>query len=284
MNDGYREQAVMIGRPQALVCVVSTPATAERARSPAVVFINTGIVHRVGDHRMYVTLARQLANAGHLALRFDLSGIGDSGRRAHAMNPEAAALEDIREVVDWAAAKFNLNEFVVVGLCSGSDIALRYGPTDRRVVGLVLLDPQIPPTARYYINYVRERIRRPRSWLTFASGRGPIWGGVATLITSMWSREKEPIKLGSPADLEHQYRTSLANGIHLFVALTGGELAWRQTYREQLLDAFPSVPFADKLRLEYFPTSDHTFSSAEDRSRLNDMIEGWLCITPFGHR
>lgn len=284
MIERYCEQAVQIGRPQSLVGVVSTPAAGLLGRSLAVVFINTGIVHRVGHHRMFVTMARQIASAGHFALRFDLSGIGDSGRRAHDKSPDVATLKNVREAIDWVAAKYSLKQFVIVGLCAGSDIALRYGHTDRRVVGLVLLDPLIPSTPRFYVNYIRERIRRPRSWLSFASGRGRLWGDAAALITSAWSRDKGAMELGSPADLECQYNSSLDQGIHFFVALTGGDLAWRQTYREQLLDAFPSVPFSDKLRLEYFPGSDHTFSSAEDRASLNDMIEDWLSATPFDER
>jgi hypothetical protein len=71
--------------------------------------------------------------------------------------------------------------------------------------------------------------------------------------------------------------------IRLFVVLTGGDLAGRQTYRAQLLDAFPTVPFEGKLRLEYFADADHTFAPPEDRDRLNAMIMDWLASAPFSH-
>ena len=84
-------------------------------------------------------------------------------------------------------------------------------------------------------------------------------------------------------ELESLYRSSLERDIRLFVVLTGGDLAGRQTYREQLLDAFPTVPFEDKLRLEYFADADHTFAPPEDRARLNAMIMDWLAAAPFRH-
>ncbi|MGE0766452.1 MAG: alpha/beta fold hydrolase [Hyphomicrobiaceae bacterium] len=270
---------MLIGHAKSLVGVLALPEDEVRARSPAIVILNTGIVHRVGHHRMYVTMARRLARAGHAVLRFDLSGLGDSRRRANGSNPHADAHEDTREAVDWLAGKFGFKDVLVMGLCSGSDVALRYGHTDPRVVGLVLLDPEVPPTARFYTNYIRERISRLPSWLTFARGRGRIWGDVASMVATVATRGA--IESTSRAELEHHYRCSIAQGIHLFVALTGGDLAWRQTYREQLLDAFPSVPFADRLRLEYFPKSDHTLTPAEDRARLNDMLEEWLRTTSF---
>ncbi len=282
MNQGYNEQAVIVGRTQSLFGMLTLPDGTLRAHQPTIVIVNTGIVHRVGHHRMYVTMARQLARAGHAVLRFDLSGIGDSHRRADGMSPNHAALEDMRETLDWLAAKTGSNKFVIVGLCSGSEIALRYGHLDRRVVGLVLLDPEVPPTARFYLNYIRERIYRIRSWLTFVKGRGRIWQELASLISTASSRDQDPTERHSASDLEQHYRASLAHGLQLFVALTGGDLAWRQNYREQLLDAFPSVPFEDNLRLEHFPNSDHTLTPPEDRSRLNGMIEEWLRTTPFG--
>src|SRR5262249_27402146 len=47
-------------------------------RSPMVLFLNAGAVHRVGPNRMYVDLARSWAEHGLTSLRLDLSGLGDS--------------------------------------------------------------------------------------------------------------------------------------------------------------------------------------------------------------
>jgi pimeloyl-ACP methyl ester carboxylesterase len=285
MMDGCSEQAVLLGRAKSLLGVLARPREDARGR-PAVVILNTGIIHRVGQHRMYVTMARQFAAAGHVVLRFDFSNIGDSRSRTDGLSPIAACLAEVQDALDWLTAASNVNEVVLIGLCSGADIALRYGHSDERVVGLVLLDPAIPPTARFYVDYIFRRLTRLRSWRTFARGGGRIWGdfvgriafGIGTRSGAWVGGLIDP---RTRSELESLYRSSLERDIRLFVVLTGGNLAGRQTYREQMLDAFPTVPFEGKLRLEYFADSDHTFASSEDRERLNAMTMDWLAATPF---
>jgi pimeloyl-ACP methyl ester carboxylesterase len=286
MMERYNEQAVLLGQANSLVGVLARPVGNVRARRPAVVILNTGIIHRVGQHRMYVTMARQLAAAGHVVLRFDFSGIGDSRNRTDGLSPVAACMADVQDALDWLSASHDVSEAVLAGLCSGADIALRYGHTDPRVVGLMLLDPAIPPTARFYADYILRRMRRLRSWMTFASGGGRIWGDLVgrtalAIGTRPAAWDGGLIDPRTRSELEGLYRQSLERDIRLFVVLTGGDLAGRQTYREQLLDAFPTVPFEDKLRLEYFADSDHTFAPPRDRERLNVMIADWLAATPL---
>lgn len=282
----YDEQAVLFGRTKSLVGVVARPKTDLPSYRPAVVILNTGIIHRVGHHRMYVTMARQLAAAGHVVLRFDFSGIGDSPRQKDGRSPVDACLADTQDAVDWLADSLGVSDVVLVGLCSGADIALRYGYTDPRVVGLVMLDPAIPPTTRFYVDYILQRVPRLRSWLTFAQGRGRIWrditGRIAFAIGAGPAVENAGlVDPRSRSELEQLYRSTLERGIQLFVGTTGGDLAGRQTYREQLLDAFPNVPLKDNVHLEYFAKSDHTFTPHADRERLNAVTVDWLRTTPF---
>src|ERR1700754_2059370 len=78
MTDGIHDQVVMIGARNSMVGLVTQPVDYEPSDRPVFVILNSGIIHRVGHHRMYVSLARMLARAGYQVLRFDLSGIGDS--------------------------------------------------------------------------------------------------------------------------------------------------------------------------------------------------------------
>ena len=60
-----------------LLGIVSRPL--EQQASPvAVVIAVGGPQYRVGSHRQFVSLARRLAASGHVALRFDCRGMGDS--------------------------------------------------------------------------------------------------------------------------------------------------------------------------------------------------------------
>jgi pimeloyl-ACP methyl ester carboxylesterase len=286
MSERYSEQAVLLGRGKSLVGVLARPAGGADSQRPAVIILNTGIVHRVGHHRMYVDMSRQLAAAGHAVLRFDFSGIGDSRGRADGLGPVEAFLADVGDATDWLSASCDADGIVLMGLCSGAEIALRYGHTDPRVVGLALFDPPIPPTTRFYVDYILRRMTRLRSWLTVVRGRGRLWGDLAARIALALGRSPSAGE-GSLLDprarrkLERLYRNSLERDIALLVVLTGGELAARQTYREQLLDAFPGLTFEGGLRLEHFADSDHTFSPPQARERLNAMTLDWLAGTPF---
>ncbi len=281
------EQALLFGRSKSLVGVLARASSEPPASQPTVVILNSGIVHRVGHHRMYVTMARQLAAAGYNVLRFDFSGIGDSPSRSGDLSPIANFQMDIAEALDWLEASCGASNFVLVGLCSGADTALQYGHSDKRVVGLVLLDPTIPPTARFYLHYIGQRLIRLRSWLSFARGRGRIWQDMVERISLAVAGKRSGsrtslIDPGMRGQLERVYVSLGARGARLLVVLTGDASQGRQSYREQLLDAFPNVPFEDKLSLEHFRSSDHTFTSDADRERLNELVLTWIGATPFG--
>jgi pimeloyl-ACP methyl ester carboxylesterase len=274
----FTEQALLLGIRQSLVGILTRPTPAQTAK-PAIVILNTGIVHRVGHNRMYVTMARACASAGHAVLRFDFSGIGDSERRADRLSPVNACLADIKEALDSLEERHRISQFVLVGLCSGADFAVLYGHTDPRVVGLVLMDPSIPPTARYYFHYVAQRLRSLRNWVSVATGRS----GLLRLLMAQFfhgsrvsgqTGELTLERLQFDPYLARCYENSVSRGIRILAAFTS--ISPRQTYRQQMLDAFPDVHFNDQLKLIYFPESDHLFSAQKDRSKLNQALMDWF--------
>jgi pimeloyl-ACP methyl ester carboxylesterase len=287
VSENYSEQALLLGDRKALVGIIARPSSPASNEMPTVVILNTGIVHRVGHHRMYVSLSRMLAGAGHAVLRFDLSGIGDSEQRNDKLSAIDSSLADIKEALDFLAQTQQASRFVLIGLCSGADHAVLYGPTDPRVVGLVLMDPSIPPTARYYVHYILQRLTSLRNWGSVAAGRsGLLRMLMSQLAYRLHSRRPasglmlETLKF-SP-HLEQCYANSVANGIRFLVAFTS--ISPRQTYRSQILDAFPQAAFKDRLKLEYFTHSDHLFSDQNDRRRLDQMVLDWLSALPTAAR
>ena len=69
----------------------------------------------------------------------------------------------------------------------------------------------------------------------------------------------------------------------MLIVLTGGPLEGRQSYREQLFDALPDVPFQGWVSLEHFRDADHTFTSESARGRLQDLVLGWIKAFPIAH-
>jgi pimeloyl-ACP methyl ester carboxylesterase len=289
MTDKFNEVPAQFGRSASLIGILSRPPSELPIRRPAVVILNTGIAHRVGHHRMYVKMARELAALGHLAFRFDFSGIGDSASRGDGLNPIEAHQADVSEALDWLTASCNVNEAVLIGLCAGAEIALRYGYSDKRVIGLVLLDPTIPGTARFYAHYIGRRITQLRSWWSFVSGRGRIWEELSERAKLAFGAAPAQPASTSTADhrirgeLEQLYLKSLDRNLKMLIVLTGGPLEGRTSYREQLFDALPNVPFQGWVSLEHFRDADHTFTSESARTRLQDLVLGWIKAFPITH-
>jgi len=71
-----RDKAVLFGKTKSLVGIITEPTPVFSGNDfPAFVFLNSGFLHRVGPHRLYVKAARKLAEEGFFVLRFDFSGI-----------------------------------------------------------------------------------------------------------------------------------------------------------------------------------------------------------------
>ena len=273
------EHAIVFGRQKSLVGIVTStvPSTAQDSR-PAMVILNTGIIHRVGHNRMYVALSRTLADAGYTVLRFDLSGIGDSDPRAEGLTPLETSLTDIREALEWLESVRGASRFILIGLCSGADHALIYGHADSRVVGLVLIDPWLPPTLKYYVKYITARVLQLQNWRSVATGKSRILQmlreQIARALGLQWHFQPESTPNSVVRYLEGAYQTLVEREAQLLAIFTGG-VSVRHNYREQLLDAFPQVAFKSQLRLENFEDCDHTFTSESDRVRLARVIVEW---------
>ncbi|HLS57717.1 MAG TPA: alpha/beta fold hydrolase [Zeimonas sp.] len=286
MKASIREQAMLLGPRRTLVGILaqaaSSPPDAER---PMVLILNSGIIHRVGANRLSVALARELAAAGFPVLRFDLSGIGDSEPRADGLAPLDAAMADIREVLGSLEAIRGTRRVVLAGLCSGADHAAIFSASDSRVVGLVLLDPSIPKTRGYYLRYYGMRLGRPGTLLNVLRGRHPMW---FWMKTRMAGAPRPPPESFEPdlqsaeirAYLEGVYRSSVERGVQFLAVFTAGHERIHN-YREQLLDAFPGVRFGERLRLEYFGDSDHTFTPGVARERLVRLVVDWASGANF---
>ena len=289
LTEATVEQVFVVGRRKSLIGVTTQQTSASNPGGlPMVVILNAGIIHRVGPNRMSVKLARALAAAGLSTLRFDLSGIGDSEARSDALAPLQAALADIREVLDELEASRSIDRFVLLGLCSGANHAALYGGSDPRVVGLVLLDPSVPRTRKFYVKHYGRRLLNIRAWFNLIRGRHPIWhslrirgAGSGKFEQGNWrpSLESREVRLF----LEGEYAKSLRQRNQILAIFTAGQEA-RHNYREQILDAFPNLSFGPQLTLEYFKNADHEFTSEREQADLVRRVVDWMKAANFRPR
>lgn len=88
----------------------------------AAILLNTGADHHVGPHRLYVELARTWALNGIAVLRFDLSGLGDSGSPSDDPAVDTyplSAIADVTAAIEAMRARCNAANPVLIGVCAG---------------------------------------------------------------------------------------------------------------------------------------------------------------------
>ncbi|WFU79157.1 alpha/beta fold hydrolase [Bradyrhizobium sp. CIAT3101] len=282
----FVERVAQFGPEKGLVGVVAEPAELSNQIKPAVVILNTGTVHRVGHHRMYVSMARKLARAGHTVLRFDFSGLGDSLSQLSDQPLLQSNFADIGHALKWLQTTRGVSRAVLIGLCSGADHAILYGFSDTRIVGLVLIDPYVPPTTRYFIDYFSRRLRDVRNWRHVRLHKSKLLRRFFEHLSQTLRREGGPQHLvyqgmNVRASLERAYEATAQAGVKMLVICTGRHHAPRQTYREQFVSAFSRVSFETSLRLEFFKDADHTFSSVKSRTELDESVTRWCETTSF---
>ncbi|ACY18770.1 serine aminopeptidase domain-containing protein [Haliangium ochraceum] len=258
-----RDIACQFGPERELAGVISEPQQPRGKRG--VVLVSAGFTPKFGPFRMYVELARRLARDGAVVLRFDLGGIGDSSTLHAGLSLQERTNLQIQAAVDALSERFELDELILGGLCSGADDSFRYAEQDPRVTGLMLIDPFAYRTRGYGWRHVRYRAKRR---LLRAIG---------------WYRPQQRSGEQRLVDYEHVPRPEatrilsalLKRRVRLLFVYTAG---MREHYNHpgQLRAMFPHLDFADLVRVEHLPELDHTQILAADRKQLIDTLVSGL--------
>jgi dienelactone hydrolase len=271
------ERVVRFGTDDGLVGILTEPSPGRAVAGTGIIFVNAGLLHRIGPHRVHVAAARRVAGDGFHALRFDLSGIGESEPRRDTTPYPASAVADIRDAMSFLETTEDLHRFVLVGLCSGADNSLRTALADARVAGAVLIDGFCYRTVGYYLHHYAPRLLRPRSWLGLfrrirrrggPTGTGPPAPDAAT--RTMLDRGFPPRD-----QLRSDLRTLRARGVRLHFIFTGG-LSHLYNHEAQFRRSMRGVPLEPVFDVTYWPEAAHTFTSTAQRSRFLEALPEWL--------
>lgn len=198
----YVEEAARFGEGERLFGVYCRPAqTAEGA--PVVVIVNAGRNPHTGWRRMGVEMARQLAARGVASLRFDNSGVGESGARpgqpAETLYSDWPVL-DALEAVDFVKAR-GTGPVTLLGVCSGAFVGLQAAVSDGRVSGLV--------AANLY-RFVWDPSENVAHALRFANR------AIGPALTRMFTRERMSKILSGQFDVRPAVRHALKRGWRKF--------------------------------------------------------------------
>jgi hypothetical protein len=282
-----REQVLRFGKSRSLVGILTDPPAGAAADLPAFVLLNAGLVHRVGPHRMFVQMARNLAAMGFVVLRFDHSGIGDSKVREDNLPFEQSAISETQEAMNCLSMLRGSKRFVLVGLCSGTFTSFSTARSDSRVVGAVLLNALLESpetineaavadafsrkTAR---GYWHSKIFLSQSWLKIITGKASyrqIFGVLYLRLRSPFIRRRNNY---GPKQVAADLRSLIDRGVKLFFVYSEGTSVL-EYFRLTLADEIRKIAPSDNLRVEIMQETDHTFTLLRHQAHLFKLVSSW---------
>jgi alpha-beta hydrolase superfamily lysophospholipase len=290
------ESAVLFGNGTKLFGIVTEPRSAPRATPTsmkAVLLLNAGAVHHIGPCRLYVTLARYLAQRGYVVLRMDIAGLGDSQTREQ--RPENVvyppeALQDVAEAIDYLRAAHRAVEVHAVGLCSGAYHSYKAAVARMPLTSAILINPLTffwregnslkysdfrvaDDIARY-----RSNARRLASWMKLLRGQVNLWELAMVLARNTRARLLKPLRsvarvLRVPLreDLPTELLAATRAAIELrflFAAMDPGI----ELLRSQAEATAQRLTRRGSLSVELIDGADHTFTDLAARSILAGLI------------
>jgi uncharacterized protein len=245
-----------------LLGVVCSPNRPLQKSSLFVIIVAGQPQTRVGPHRMFVELARHLAEEGIRSLRFDCSGWGDSPGPTRSFEESRF---DIVTVVQSVLREDPDQQVVIVGLCDGATAALLSLPLlkadHRKVIAMILINPwidqeQFEAAAESPPNDYSEQLKSTRFWGKLL-GRGS-QGGSTSALALQSSKGGRQISGKRASDL------SLTNAIQgsntKFLAVLSSQDLSAKIFSKWLdQDEKLKQSFSTENTLMH-PRADHTFS------------------------
>lgn len=280
-----KEEVLLFGDKRTLVGTITNPSEA-RNGLPAVILLNAGVVHRVGPNRLYVKVARKLAEVGFVALRFDFSGIGDSSVRDDHLPFNKSAISETQEAMDCLSAARGIERFILMGICSGGHISRNTACCDSRVVGVALINTLY----HYYTADIRRTVHAcyykqtalvsPQKWLNVLTGRANYRNIVATMgsqLGNILGRKKQEVGSQSDdfeANLQARFRSLKERGVRLL--LVYNEFPSDMVYFQMLLpNEIREMKASGQLRAEIIPQAGHTFPLLKTQDHLSQLVQNW---------
>jgi pimeloyl-ACP methyl ester carboxylesterase len=273
------EQTVVMGANNHLVATL-TSVDRVKAGAPncVAVLTNSGVIPRSGPHRMNVHLARKFAEMGIPSIRFDMSGLGDSGRASGALPAVQQWVADTRAAMDVAQKRFGCDRFFMVGFCSGAEVAHLVALEDTRMRAVLLWDLYAYPTFQSRLRTVLYKLRR-------AGARRAVQKLTAKLVRTVSAVSPSQDQPNQPTTevslvpardaFAKRIQTLVDGGVELMFAYSGGEPVWFN-HSGQFRGMFGGYGFVDKVAFNYLEISDHLITRRPAQEAFIAMVVQWL--------
>ena len=286
--NGGTERVVCFGPAGRLVGILGD-ATGVAKDPVAVLLLNAGMLHRVGPNRLHVKLARRLSELGYPNLRFDFGGIGDSSPGPEDLAEVLAQLQaECGLAMDYLQSSLGIERFVLVGMCSGADIALCVANHDSRVVGSGLINGRffdsIEDTTlwaeaeeRTRARHYRSRLCDWKSWRRVVTGQTNYRALLRHLGFRVWRRRaiSPSASVSSPNSFKSKL---LALKSPILLVYSDGSSSW-ELARMRLGESLPCPHRRGLIQIECLAQTDHVFTSLAHQAQLIAMVAEWLDST-----
>jgi alpha/beta superfamily hydrolase len=289
------EYAVSFGAPNKLFGIVSAPqgTAADLTSTSAVLLLNAGAVYHIGPGRLYVALARHLAELGYTVLRMDVASIGDSP--PYPGQPEIDvyspyALQDVASAVEYLKRDWRAREVASAGVCSGAYHSFKAAVARYPLAQVILINPltffwKAGMSLSYPEYKVAQDIRRYRktalsgtAWRKLLTGGVDVGNLARVLVRTAHARALGPIRsvarlFGRPLleDLPTELRGALKAAIDLQFVFSAGDPGL-ELLRTQGGATARRLQDRQQIGIALIDGADHTFTDLAARRSLVSVL------------
>lgn len=292
------ETPLVVGADK-LFAVLTEPDTTSPPtnRRPVLLLLNSGTIHNIGPHRLYVNLARECAAAGTTVMRLDLSGVGESPPRPG--RPEnvpyaPAANDDVRQALQFLRSKFPDSEFHLAGVCSGAYHSLKVAVEERRLRSVIVINPltffwkegMSLEASDFKVTAEATRYRKTAlelsAWLKLLRGQVNIGAAVRVLMRRVLSVAKNglrelarSLRIPLQDDLASDLRQVARKKTDIYFVFAASDPGLSML-REQGGRRVAILERRGALRISVVNGADHTFTAKWTRDHLIGLLRTHL--------
>jgi hypothetical protein len=288
-----KENATVFGRDRSLIGVLTEEGTThlnanETEDKTGVLLLSSGLDHHVGPNRIYVKLARRLAESGSYVFRFGFSGIGDSGPRRDKLPAIESALDETKQAIDYLEYLRGIKRFCCIGLCAGADAVASALEADHRVRKGILINPLFTRAAygilEQGIIYRKYAYFNTNSWLrllTLRSDYQRIWKMVrAGFRNKILSRISDGNEYYNVENKIRQFFWSIkSKDVQMLMIFSHTEFG--DIYLKKVLGKeYGSLTKSGILSVKRIKNADHSISQLAVQNELLALVSSFLSERP----
>ena len=253
-----------------------------------VLIVVGGPQYRVGSHRQFVLLARKLAQRQIPVMRFDYRGMGDS---SGTLRDFESVSTDVRLAIDEFCHRCpDVEKVVIWGLCDAASAALFYAYTDKRVTGLVLLNPWVRTeeglNETHIKSYYIKRFFSIKLWKSLFGGRlrvSSVKAFIKDLIKWIVNKAKKIVgRRNLDKDLKNMTLPErMLDGLkkyqgNILLIISGNDLTADEFLRVSASPEWQKELATGLTKKVVIKDANHTFSTDEWRKQVENETLEWV--------